>query len=86
MQLPANIQKTAMPSVPAGSSQRSYGQNGGYEGSGRCGNVYEFILYALPTATFSAPGGNQTAVANALKATNAPTATLRVQSGAPECT
>jgi Raf kinase inhibitor-like YbhB/YbcL family protein len=84
-QLPANLPRGAMPSSPAGSSQRSYGDVG-YQGSGKCGNVYEFVLYALPTATFSPPSGNQTVAATALKATGAPTATLRVQSGPPECT
>jgi Raf kinase inhibitor-like YbhB/YbcL family protein len=84
-QLPANLEKTAMPAVPAGSSQRSY-SGSGYVGSGKCGNVYEFVLYALPTATVAATGTNQTQMANALKATGAPTATLRARSGAPECT
>jgi hypothetical protein len=34
----------------------SFTGEGGYEGSGACGNVYEFVLYALDTATFAAPG------------------------------
>jgi phosphatidylethanolamine-binding protein (PEBP) family uncharacterized protein len=84
--LPAGLEKTAMPSVPAGSSQRSV-MNPGFFGSGKCGNVYEFVLYALPMATFTPTGTvNQTTVATALKATGAPTATLRARSGAPECT
>lgn len=83
--LPAGLEITAMPSVPAGSSQRSYSGNG-YQGSGKCGNVYEFVLYALPMATFTPAGMTQTAVADALTATNAPTASLRARSGAPGCT
>lgn len=83
--LPAGLETTAMPSVPAGSSQKSFGGNG-YQGSGKCGNVYEFVLYALPTATYAGSTTNQTAVRDGLVATNAPTATLRARSGAPGCT
>ncbi len=70
--LPAGLETTAMPSVPAGSSQRSFNGNG-YQGSGKCGNVYEFVLYALTTATFSRVATSQTAVADGLAATTAPT-------------
>jgi len=83
--LPAGLETAAMPSVPAGSSQRSF-QGSGFQGSGACGNVYEFTLYALPMATFTPTGTTQTAVADGLAATNAPTATLRARSGAPGCT
>jgi phosphatidylethanolamine-binding protein (PEBP) family uncharacterized protein len=83
--LPAGLETTAMPSVPAGSSQRAYTANG-YQGSGKCGNVYEFVLYALPMATFTPSGTTQTSVADGLDATGAPTATLRARSGAPGCT
>jgi phosphatidylethanolamine-binding protein (PEBP) family uncharacterized protein len=85
LMLPAGLEATAMPSVPAGSSQRSFSGNG-YQGSGKCGNVYEFVLYALTTATFTPSGSNQTSVADGLDATGAPTATLRARSGAPGCT
>ncbi|HKO51670.1 MAG TPA: hypothetical protein VJV79_28365, partial [Polyangiaceae bacterium] len=77
--LPAGLETTAMPSVPAGSSQRSYSGNG-YQGSGQCGNVYEFVLYALPMASFTPTGTTQTAVRDGLAATNAPTAILRAKS------
>src|SRR6478609_9695156 len=80
--LPAGLDTMAMPSVPAGASQRSYAGNG-YQGSGACGNVYEFVLYALPTATITPTGTGQAAVADALDATGAPTTTLRARSGAP---
>jgi hypothetical protein len=83
--LPAGLETSAMPSVPAGSSQRSFSGNG-YQGSGKCGNVYEFVLYALPMATFTPTGTTQTAVADALAATNAPSTSLRARSGAPGCT
>jgi len=85
LSLPAGLESTAMPSVPAGSSQRSYAGNG-YQGSGKCGNVYEFVLYALPTPSFTPSGANQTAVADGLEATGAPTASLRARSGPPGCT
>jgi phosphatidylethanolamine-binding protein (PEBP) family uncharacterized protein len=83
--LPAGLETTAMPSVPAGSSQRSFSGNG-YQGSGKCGNLYEFTLYALPTATFTPSAATTTAVRDDLAATNAPSATLRAKSGAPGCT
>jgi len=83
--LPAGLETTAMPSVPAGSSQKSF-QGNGYQGSGKCGNVYEFVLYALTTATYSGATNSQTAVRDALVATGAATATLRAKSGAPGCT
>jgi phosphatidylethanolamine-binding protein (PEBP) family uncharacterized protein len=83
--LPAGLETTAMPSVPAGSSQRSFSGNG-YQGSGKCGNVYEFTLYALPTASFTPSAATTTAVRDGLAATNAPSATLRAKSGAPGCT
>ncbi|HYQ30817.1 MAG TPA: hypothetical protein VER04_26475 [Polyangiaceae bacterium] len=83
--LPAGLETTAMPSVPAGSSQRSFNGNG-YQGSGKCGNLYEFTLYALPTATFTPSAATTTAVRDDLAATNAPSATLRAKSGAPGCT
>jgi len=82
--LPAGLETTAMPSVPAGSSQRAYSGNG-FQGSGKCGNVYEFTLYALPMASFTPTGSTQTAVRDGLAATNAPTTTLRARSGAPGC-
>jgi phosphatidylethanolamine-binding protein (PEBP) family uncharacterized protein len=85
LSLPAGLETTAMPSVPAGSSQRSYAGNG-YQGSGKCGNVYEFVLYALTTSSFTPSGTNQTAAADGLAATGAPTANLRARSGAPGCT
>lgn len=82
--LPAGLDTAAMPSVPAGASQKSFGM--GYQGSGKCGNVYEFVLYALPTAMYTGSTTNQTAVRDGLVTTNAPTATLRAKSGAPGCT
>ncbi|HYP74515.1 MAG TPA: hypothetical protein VER12_01085 [Polyangiaceae bacterium] len=83
--LPAGLETSAMPSVPPGSSQKSFSGNG-YQGSGKCGNVYEFVLYALPMAMFTPSGTvTQTSVRDALAASNAPTATLRARSGAPGC-
>lgn len=85
--LPAGLETTLNPTVPAGSSQRSFQMNNnGFQGSGKCGNVYEFVLYALTMATLTPSGTTQTAVADALAATGAPTTTLRARSGAPGCT
>lgn len=56
--LPANIDRTtAMPAIPAGSQQCGKGTDAatkfGYIGPGAPCNVYEFMLYALSSATFS---------------------------------
>ena len=83
--LPAGLETTEMPSVPAGSSQKSFSGNG-YQGSGKCGNVYEFVVYALTTPSFTPSANTQTAVADGLAATNAPKASLRARSGPPGCT
>jgi len=85
--LPAGLETTAMPTVPAGASQRSFStSSNGFQGSGKCGNVYEFTLYALPTATYTGTSTSQTAVRDGLATTSAPTASLRARSGAPGCT
>jgi Raf kinase inhibitor-like YbhB/YbcL family protein len=84
--LPAGLDTTAMPSVPAGSSQKNSFMGNGYQGSGKCGNVYEFTLYALPTASFSGSTTTPAAVRDALAMSNAPTATLRARSAEPGCT
>lgn len=53
-QLAANLARQKMPAAPAGSSQDSFsGQDDGYMGPGAVGNVYEFRLYALKTATLT---------------------------------
>jgi Raf kinase inhibitor-like YbhB/YbcL family protein len=88
--LPENISKTsAMPAVPAGSQQCSIGQGDGYFGSGACGNVYEFVIYALSIPTFSpTQATNQTQVRMQLQALGAQilgTASMRARSSQPEC-
>lgn len=88
--LPENISKTsAMPPVPAGSQQCSIGQGDGYFGSGACGNVYEFVIYALSIPTFSPTNAtNQTQVRTQLQALGAQilgTASMRARSFEPEC-
>jgi len=85
LMLPAGLDTAAMPAVPAGSSQKSFSGNG-FQGSGKCGNVYEFTLYALPTATYTGSSTSQTAVRDGLAATNAPSAKLRARSAEPGCT
>lgn len=53
-QLAANLGRQKMPPAPAGSSQDSFSeQDDGYMGPGVAGNVYEFRLYALSTATYT---------------------------------
>lgn len=54
--LPADLPRGEDPGVPAQNThQLGFDENApqtGYEGSGACGNVYEFTLYALSAATF----------------------------------
>jgi Raf kinase inhibitor-like YbhB/YbcL family protein len=89
--LPAELPRGVMPGVPAANTQQvSFGDDDGYEGSGACGNVYEFVLYALDTATFTpANAGDQNAVQSALDESTAVlgTATMRGRSdpNGPTC-
>jgi Raf kinase inhibitor-like YbhB/YbcL family protein len=89
--LPAELPQGAMPGVPAANTQQaSFRDTGGYTGSGACGNVYEFVLYALSTPTFTpADPADQNAVQDALDASDdvLATATLRARSdpAGPSC-
>ncbi|RYZ04829.1 MAG: YbhB/YbcL family Raf kinase inhibitor-like protein [Myxococcales bacterium] len=69
-QLAANVARQKMPAAPAGSSQDSFsGQDDGYMGPGAVGNVYEFRLYALKTATYAPPNAeNRSTVVQDLEA------------------
>jgi Raf kinase inhibitor-like YbhB/YbcL family protein len=58
--LPASLPTGAMPGTPSADTQQaSFAGNEGYTGSGQCGNVYEFVLYALSAPTFT-PSGDAT--------------------------
>jgi Raf kinase inhibitor-like YbhB/YbcL family protein len=89
--LPAELPQGVMPQVPAANTQQySYRDTRGYQGSGECGNVYEFVLYALSTPTFTPPtADNQNAVQDALDASDdvLGTATMRARSdpNGPSC-
>jgi phosphatidylethanolamine-binding protein (PEBP) family uncharacterized protein len=88
--LAENIPKMPMPGVPAANTQQaSFGQNEGYAGSGACGNVYEFVIYALSVPTFSPTmATNQGNVRTQLQALGAQilgTASMRARSFMPEC-
>jgi len=52
--LPAELPRGTSPGVPADDTGQIGFNAGdiGYEGSGQCGNVYEFVLYALSTPSF----------------------------------
>ena len=83
---------TAKPAVPAGSQQCSIGSGAtgdGYFGPGACGNVYEFVVYALSVPTFSPTSPtNQTMVRTQLQALGTSilgTASMRARSFMPEC-
>jgi phosphatidylethanolamine-binding protein (PEBP) family uncharacterized protein len=88
--LAAGISRTsAMPPMPAGSQQASGAMGEGYVGSGACGNVYEFVVYALSVPTFSPTmPGNQTMVRAQLQALGTSilaTASMRARSFMPNC-
>lgn len=88
--LAENVPKaSAMPAVPAGSQQASLGAGDGYFGPGACGNVYEFVVYALAVPTFTpAMPTNQTMVRAQLQALGTSilgTASMRARSFAPNC-
>lgn len=90
--LPAELPQGVMPGVPAANTQQySFREdNRGYTGSGACGNVYEFVLYALSTPTFTPPNpSDQNAVQDALDASDdvLGTATMRARSdpNGPSC-
>ena len=80
---------TAKPATPAGSQQCSIGSGDGFFGPGACGNVYEFVVYALSVPTFSpTQATNQTMVRTQLLALGnqiLATATMRARSFMPEC-
>jgi hypothetical protein len=90
-ELPAELPQGVMPGVPAANTQQySFRDTRGYTGSGACGNVYEFVLYALSTATFTPPDpNNQNAVQDALDASDdvLGTAVMRARSdpAGPSC-
>jgi Raf kinase inhibitor-like YbhB/YbcL family protein len=87
--LAADIPKMAMPSMPAGAQQASFGAMEGYAGPGACGNVYEFTVYALSVPTFSpTQATNQSMVRTQLLALGAQilgTASMRARSFMPNC-
>jgi Raf kinase inhibitor-like YbhB/YbcL family protein len=88
--LAENVPKgSAMPATPQGSQQCSIGSGDGYFGPGACGNVYEFVVYALSAPTFSPTmPTNQTMVRQQLLALGngiLGKAAMRGRSFAPNC-
>jgi phosphatidylethanolamine-binding protein (PEBP) family uncharacterized protein len=89
--LPAALPRGVSPGVPADDTrQTSFLEDDGFAGSGACGNVYEFVLYALDSATFEpAAPDDPDAVERALDDSDAvlATTTLRARSNpAGPCT
>jgi Raf kinase inhibitor-like YbhB/YbcL family protein len=92
--LAAGIDRTtAMPNPPGGGAQQASAGSGandhGFFGSGACGNVYEFTIYALSVPTFSPTSAtNQTMVRTQLVGLGNQIlgmATLRARSYMPNC-
>lgn len=81
--LPANLPSGASPGVPsAETGQISFGDDDGFAGSGACGNVYEFVLFALSVPSFEPEGNNQNQVEDEIAASDdvIATTTLRARS------
>lgn len=86
--LPAELPAGAMPSTPAGASQASFRSDEAFTGSGACGNVYEFVLYALSDETINPPqAADQTAVRTFVQDLDSilGEASMRARSDDPEC-
>lgn len=82
--LPAELPAGTEPGVPAENTRQvSFNGNGAFAGSGRCGNVYEFVLYALSVSELEPPDTSSAdAVQDALDASSdvLDTATMRGRS------
>lgn len=86
--LPAELPTGAMPSTPAGASQASFRPDEAFTGSGACGNVYEFVLYALSDESISPTmTADQTAVRMFVQNLDSilGEASMRARSAEPEC-
>ncbi len=65
--LPANLPRGTEPGVPSEDTEQvSIGGDIGFVGSGACGNVYEFVLFALSVPSFDPASGNPDAVEDEL--------------------
>jgi phosphatidylethanolamine-binding protein (PEBP) family uncharacterized protein len=81
--LPAELPAGTTPGVPdANTRQVSFRGNQAFAGSGAAGNVYEFVLFALGTATFDPASTDPDDVEDAIATSNdvLGTATLRARS------
>lgn len=82
--LPPELPAGTEPGVPAANTRQvSFRGNGAFAGSGRCGNVYEFVLYALSVPQFDPPDTSSAdAVQDAVEASSSvlDTATMRGRS------
>jgi Raf kinase inhibitor-like YbhB/YbcL family protein len=88
LSLPAMLERDAMPSEPAGAQQVSLSGDDGYAGPGGDCNVYEFIVFALGTPSFSPSNANdQTTVRDEFLESEdvLETATLRAKTGEAGC-
>jgi phosphatidylethanolamine-binding protein (PEBP) family uncharacterized protein len=79
--LPAELPRGTAPGVPAAETRQvAFRNDNGFAGSGACGNVYEFVLYALSTPNFDpADEGSADAVQDALDTAPAVLATASVR-------
>lgn len=79
--LPAELPGGAMPGVPAANTQQtSFRPDDSFAGSGACGNVYEIVLYALGTPTFTPSNPNSADQVEAeLEASDAVLGTARMR-------
>jgi phosphatidylethanolamine-binding protein (PEBP) family uncharacterized protein len=81
--LPPNLPRGLEPGVPSDDTgQVSYLDDNGFAGSGACGNVYEFVLFALSTPSFEPTNDDPDDVEDELAASDdvLETTTLRARS------
>jgi phosphatidylethanolamine-binding protein (PEBP) family uncharacterized protein len=70
--LPAELPRGNAPGVPSEDTRQvAFRNDNGFAGSGACGNVYEFVLYALDTPSFAAPDVSGLGAADAADAVEA---------------
>lgn len=86
--LPAELPTGGMPSMPEGARQASFRPDEAFTGSGACGNVYEFVLYALSDESISPTNTTeQGAVRTFVQGLDSilGEASMRARSDEPEC-
>ena len=92
VELPAELPRGNQPGVPSEETRQvsfNAGNDNGYAGSGACGNVYEFVLYALSAPSFDPettdPDAVQVAIASSGQVLGTATMRARSDPDGPSC-